>query len=160
MGHGEVALADALSASCNVYFLHHAGRLGWAAIADWAWRFGLGRPTGIDLPGEASGRLPMPRPVPEGETDRWAELPAIGQGDLDATPIQIARMIAAVVRRHRHRTWSGYGLAAWMNRLPLAGFERRVIDAPPPPGRSNDAGPARRNPRGLRAVAEPAGTAR
>ncbi len=57
----------------------------------------------------------MPRPVPEGETDRWAELPAIGQGDLDATPIQIARMIAAVANGGKLVTphlVRGYGLAA------------------------------------------------
>ena len=165
VGHGEVALADALSASCNVYFLHHAGRLGWAAIADWAWRFGLGRPTGIDLPGEASGRLPMPRPVPEGETDRWAELPAIGQGDLDATPIQIARMIAAVANGGKLVTphlVRGYGLAALDEPTPAwQDLSDASRDAPPPqPIEGLTPGLLAAIREGLRrAVAEPAGTA-
>lgn len=113
VGHGEVTLSDALCESCNVYFLHHAGRLGWAPIADWAWRFGFGHPTGIDLPQEASGRLPLPRPMPEDGIDRLAELPSIGQGDLNATPIQVARMMAAVANGGKLVTphvVRGYGL--------------------------------------------------
>jgi len=101
VGHGEVALSDALCESCNVYFFTHAGRVGLDAIFDWAGRFGLGRPTGIDLPGEVGGRLPLPRPVPEGEIDRRAELPAVGQGSVTATPIQIACMMAAVANGGR-----------------------------------------------------------
>ena len=105
VGHGEVALADALSASCNVYFLHHAGQLGWGPDHR-QWRFDWG-----GQPGSTCRRrrqpLPMPRPVPEGETDRWAELPAIGRGDLDATPIQIADDRRGGQRRQVvTRTWS------------------------------------------------------
>ena len=115
VGHGDVALGDALCASCNVYFLHHAGRLGWAPIAEWAWKFGFGHPTGVDLPHEASGRLPLPRPVSEDGIDYSAELPSIGQGDLTATPIQVACLMAAVAnggRRVTPHVVRGYGLPA------------------------------------------------
>ena len=138
VGHGDVTLSDALCESCNVYFLHHAGRLGWTPIADWAWRLGFGRPTGIDLPGEASGRLPLPRPVPEDGVDRNAELPSIGQGELTATPIQVARMMAAVanngklVQPHLVR---GYGLPVTDDGATGSPTtdENMVIVAPPEP---------------------------
>ncbi len=137
VGHGEVTLSDALCESCNVYFLHHAGRLGWTPIADWAWRLGFGHPTGIDLPQEVSGSLPLPRPVSEDGIDRHAELPSIGQGELTATPIQVARMMAAVANGGKLVTphlVRGYG-------LPLADDETsstkmpadRVIVASPAP---------------------------
>ena len=58
MGHGEVTLADALAVSCNVYFFHFAGLMGPRPLVAWAERFGFGRPTGVDLPGEAAGELP------------------------------------------------------------------------------------------------------
>ncbi|MHB8901974.1 MAG: penicillin-binding transpeptidase domain-containing protein, partial [Thermoguttaceae bacterium] len=112
-GHGEVTLSDALCASCNVYFFDRAGRLGWAPIANWACKFGFGRPTGIDLPYEAAGGLPSPRPVPGGNIDHAAELPSIGQGEVTATPIQVARMMAAVANGGKLVTphlVRGYGL--------------------------------------------------
>lgn len=139
VGHGDVTLSDALCASCNVYFLHHAGRLGWAPIAEWAWKFGFGHPTGIDLPHEASGRLPLPRPVPEDGIDRSAELPSIGQGDLTATPIQVACLMAAVAnggRRVTPHVVRGYGLPATDNAATTpatsAGNEFKALPAPEP----------------------------
>ncbi len=99
VGHGDVTLRDALAQSCNVYFFHPVGRMGPRPLVDWAEAFGFGRPTGVDLPGEASGTVPTP------ETRRlkgraWrtgdTQLTAIGQGRLTATPLQVVRMMAAV----------------------------------------------------------------
>lgn len=98
VGHGDVNLVDALARSCNVYFFDAAGRVGAAPLYDWAARFGFGRPTGIDLPGERAGNLPAPRltargrAVLSGDTLRLA----IGQAKLTATPLQVVRMLAAV----------------------------------------------------------------
>ncbi|MBN2023628.1 MAG: hypothetical protein JW809_12655 [Pirellulales bacterium] len=98
-GHGRVTLADALGQSCNVYFFHHAAVLGAGPLVDWAKRFGFGSPTGVDLPGEAAGTLPAPDD-PARKERSWAtvdtQMLAIGQGELTATPLQIARMMAAV----------------------------------------------------------------
>ncbi len=139
VGHGDVTLSDALCASCNVYFLHHAGQLGWAPIAEWAWQFGFGHPTGIDLPHEASGRLPLPRPVPDDGIDRSAELPSIGQGDLTATPIQVACLMAAVAnggRRVTPHVVRGYGLPATDNAATTpatsTGDAFKAVPAPEP----------------------------
>ena len=77
-------------------------------LATWARRFGYGKATGIDLYGEADGRIPDPNwkrrtkvgpGFNEGE-DEWLlgdnYNTAIGQGDVLATPLQVARMTAAI----------------------------------------------------------------
>ncbi len=90
IGHGAVALDDALVKSCNVYFFHWAESLKTDPLRDWALRFGLGEPTGVDLPSEASGNLPI---SDETASPRMA---AVGQGSVTATPLQIARLAAAI----------------------------------------------------------------
>ncbi|MHB1037039.1 MAG: peptidoglycan D,D-transpeptidase FtsI family protein [Pirellulales bacterium] len=105
VGHGEVTLADALAQSCNVYFFHFVEQLGAGPLTDWAGRFGFGRRTGIDLPGEAAGALSTPadperlknRKKPNGDAPNLA----IGQGRLTATPLQVVVMMAAVANGGR-----------------------------------------------------------
>jgi len=116
-GHGEVTLADALAESCNVYFFHHAGKLGPGPLVDWARRFGFGRPTGVDLPGEAAGTLPDPSTIRRLEGHAWRTADtralAIGQSALQATPLQAAVMMAAVANGGQRVTphlASGLGL--------------------------------------------------
>lgn len=105
VGHGDVVLSDALCASCNVYFFHHAARLGPQPLVTWGRRFGFGRPTGVDLPGEAGGRLPTPSGIRDLEGHDWrvgdTQSLAIGQGSLTATPLQVVRMMAAIANGGR-----------------------------------------------------------
>ncbi|HEV7999109.1 MAG TPA: penicillin-binding transpeptidase domain-containing protein [Planctomycetaceae bacterium] len=106
IGHGPVDLTDALSRSCNVYFFHAADRIGPQPIVEWAERFAFGRSTGIDLPFEKVGHLPDPDGSNPGTASaksaptRWhrgdTRTLAVGQSSLTATPLQIARMMAAV----------------------------------------------------------------
>ena len=100
IGHGNVTLPDALAVSCNVYFFHFAGLMGPRPLFDWAERFGFGRPTGVDLPGEASGTLPCPENIRQLEGHAWrtadTQAMAVGQSSLRVTPLQMVRMIAAV----------------------------------------------------------------
>lgn len=56
--HGSVNYYSAMAGSCNVYFQEMARRAGIAAIGKIGAEFGLGRPTGIDLPFESTGILP------------------------------------------------------------------------------------------------------
>lgn len=105
IGHGQVTLADALTLSCNVYFFHHAGELGPDRLVDWAARFGFGQRTGVDLPNEAPGSLPSPDMIRKLEGRAWrtgdTQLLAIGQGALQATPLQVVRMMAAIANGGR-----------------------------------------------------------
>jgi penicillin-binding protein 2 len=101
VSHGDLNLVDALARSCNVYFFDAARRIGAAPISEWGTRFGFGRPTGIDLPGERGGNLPIIE-LPHG-TDRRATRSngdalqlAIGQARLTTTPLQVARLMAAI----------------------------------------------------------------
>jgi len=100
VGHGHVDLADALCVSCNVFFFHHAGRLGPEALVSWALDLGFGQRTGVDLPGESAGTLPTPESAPQQWGRPWRKadtrLIAVGQGPVEVTPIQVARMVAAV----------------------------------------------------------------
>lgn len=90
--HGPQDVSGALQHSCNVWFFHASEGLGGAGIAAWAGRFGFGRPTGIDLPGEVDGILPS-------RTRRTDALNlSIGQGELSVTPLQMARAYAAIAR--------------------------------------------------------------
>ncbi len=104
--HGPVDLRRAMEVSSDVYFyLLGADMNGTNKLQQWSREFGIGQPTGIDLPGEGSGLLPTPAwrndLFAKGETDRpWAvgdnvQL-AIGQGDLQADPLQMAVAYAAL----------------------------------------------------------------
>ena len=82
-----------------MFFFHYADRLPPALLAAWAERFGFGRPTGIDLPQEAGGRVPASSAGKSENQVRKAadaKLLAIGQGEFQATPLQVVRMMAAV----------------------------------------------------------------
>lgn len=104
--HGPVNLQRALEVSSDVYFYLLGAELnGTDKLQQWSSRFGIGRYTGIDLPGESKGLLPTPawrnELFAEGGTDRgWVigdniQL-AIGQGDLQADPLQMAVAYAAL----------------------------------------------------------------
>ena len=104
--HGPVDLRRAMEVSSDVYFyLLGADMNGTSKLQFWSRQFGIGETTGIDLPGESGGLLPTPAwrndLFAKGETDRpWAvgdnvQL-AIGQGDLQADPLQMAVAYAAL----------------------------------------------------------------
>ena len=74
-------------------------------IQKWAHSLGLGQPTGIDIPGEVGGLVPSPawrnRLFRKKLTDRpWTPGDninlAVGQGDLQADPLQMAVAYSAI----------------------------------------------------------------
>ena len=119
-GHGAVNLELAIVHSCNVYFYTVGQRLGIERIAAYARRLGLGAPTGIDLAGEEEGLVPTPEWKQETRHEPWYAgetiSVSIGQGPLGATPLQMARMAAALANGGRHVTphlrWRGSGAEA------------------------------------------------
>jgi len=97
---GSIDMYQAIAASDDVYFYHLGDLLGHQRLAYWAHAFGLAAKTGVDLPGEYEGNWP---------TNEWMMkvygLPmepsdvcilAIGQGAMEATPIQMADAVAAI----------------------------------------------------------------
>ncbi len=98
--HGEVDLHKAIVSSCDVYFYNVGKLLGIDRIGQYATGLGLGGRTGIDLPGEEPGLVPSEEWSERVNHHRWYPgstiSVAIGQGAVMVTPIQLARMIAAV----------------------------------------------------------------
>jgi len=99
-GHGEVDLHRAIVDSCDVFFYNVGKLLGIDVINQYATGLGLGRRTGIDLPGEEPGLMPSEDWVERVFHHKWYAgetiSVAIGQGAITVTPIQLARMAAAV----------------------------------------------------------------
>jgi cell division protein FtsI/penicillin-binding protein 2/cell division protein FtsW (lipid II flippase) len=92
------SLVQAIAWSNNVYFYKLAVALGPDSLTETAAAFGVGRPTGIDLPGESGGYLGTPQTVNQiGAT--WTAgatvILGIGQGYLEVTPLQDASWTAA-----------------------------------------------------------------
>jgi penicillin-binding protein 2 len=100
-GLGDTTFVPALAASSDGYFFRLAWWLGNARLRKYALAFGLDAKSGIDLPGENEGNWP---------TNAW-ELRAfgvpmepseacflgIGQGAMQATPLQIVNVASAVI---------------------------------------------------------------
>lgn len=99
-GHGPTTVTKALAESVNTFFYavsggyeHQAG-LGVEKIITYLQRFGWGEPSGIDLPGEATGFLPSPAWKEKTKQEPWyigdTYHLGIGQGDVLVTPLQVS----------------------------------------------------------------------
>jgi penicillin-binding protein 2 len=99
-GHGSVDLHKAIVDSCDVFFYTIGQRMGIERIQQYANGLGLGRRTGVDLPSEETGLVPSEEWVQRAFHHKWYAgetiSVSIGQGAVTVTPIQMARMIAAV----------------------------------------------------------------
>ena len=101
-GHGRMSLTDGLINSCDVYFYRLGLKVGPDPIEALARHFGLGTPTGIDLPGEKGGFVPG-KSMFKTDKRRWFDGDTlnmvIGQGTILLTPIQAANLACAVASR-------------------------------------------------------------
>lgn len=115
-GHGSpLAVSYAIATSCNAFFcwgLHFMldDRNRFSSIQDAfeAWKddivaMGYGYKLGIDLPGEKRGYIPNSQVYDKIYNKRWASSNiisiAIGQGEITATPLQIANLACIVANR-------------------------------------------------------------
>ena len=99
-GHGALSLREAISKSCNVFFYRLSEALDVDVIASYARAFGLGAPTGVDLRNESTGLVPTREWKRRVMGERWyaseTASVSVGQGAVSVTPIQMARLAAAV----------------------------------------------------------------
>jgi penicillin-binding protein 2 len=99
--HGSVGLSDALKFSCNAFFYQWGNAAGIDQIVEVGEALGLGQRSGLPLSGEDAGILPSPewlRVVSPQE--RWSNgytaNVSIGQGAVEASPVQMCMVAAAV----------------------------------------------------------------
>ncbi len=100
-GHGILDVEEAIQRSCNPYFMKIANTVGTAKMVETYSNLGLGKQTGIRLPRESAGILPgsvdwQRRYRNKVMTPALTGMLAIGQGDSEATPLQMATLISAV----------------------------------------------------------------
>ncbi len=94
--HGAESMREALQNSCNPVFVELAVRMGKDTFYKYLKSFGLGAPTGIDLPGEASGILINSRYV------KTVDIARIGFGQsIAVTPLQLITAACAAVNGGR-----------------------------------------------------------
>lgn len=111
-GHGNVNLVRALAESCDTFFYKIAVELGVNRISDMASRLGMGQKLGIELPEERTGLMPTTQWKRQTFADKvWhpgeSIVCSIGQGYVQATPLQLAVMTARIVN-------GGYAVKPWI----------------------------------------------
>jgi penicillin-binding protein 2 len=98
--HGPVNFIRGTAVSCNVMFWQLGRAVGEERLTRYATALGLGWPTGVDLPAEASGFVPTAEWKQRTKREPWYPGDtlnmAIGQGFVLVTPLQVARMLSVV----------------------------------------------------------------
>ena len=99
-GHGNINVSQAIEQSCNYFFYETADRMGIDKLVQVAKYFGLGGKTGIELQGETAGVLASRESKAKLHPNSTNWNPgdslnaAIGQGDNEFSPVQMARYIS------------------------------------------------------------------
>jgi penicillin-binding protein 2 len=105
--HGTLGVLSALSHSCDIFFYQVGGGyrdrfegLGEERLGYYAELFGFGEPSGLDLPGEATGLVPTVKWKRVNYSESWVTGDtynmSIGQGFVLSTPLQVLNATAAV----------------------------------------------------------------
>lgn len=97
--HGSPDLGEAIKVSCNGFFYRYANHTGIRNIQTMSGLVGLGRITGIQITGEQPGNAPGPewmRMQGLNWTESYTAMSGIGQGFVEATPLQMASVTATV----------------------------------------------------------------
>lgn len=102
IGHGYLNITGAIQRSCNYFFYEMGYRMGIETLNKYVRLFGLGSKTGIELTGEATGTIAS-RELTASKGEVWTTgftlSAAIGQGDNNFTPIQMAKYISILVNK-------------------------------------------------------------
>ena len=100
VGHGWLNITQAIEKSCNYFFYEASDRMGIDNLVKYARHFGLGYKTGVELPSETSGVLASKETKAKLHPNDSNWNPgntlnsAIGQGDNEFSPLQIAKYIS------------------------------------------------------------------
>ncbi len=102
--HGNLTLPDALKQSCNAFFYQWGNKAKIDNILAIADSLGLGQKTNVPLSGESSGLIPGPKWLAQvSPNERWSEgytaNVSIGQGAVEASPLQMAMATSAIANR-------------------------------------------------------------
>jgi penicillin-binding protein 2 len=99
-GHGGLSVQGAITGSCDCFFYEAARRAGVDRISEMAGRLGFGKLSELGLPGESAGIQPSRQWKQEKYSKPWQQGDTfnlgIGQGYMNATPLQLAIMAARV----------------------------------------------------------------
>jgi penicillin-binding protein 2 len=97
---GKLNFVEALTQSCNTWFIQAGLKIGAPSIIEWTRRLGLGRKTGIPLKAETEGNIPddaymlrvQKRKILKGDVANMS----IGQGDIKISPLQMAQAYGVI----------------------------------------------------------------
>lgn len=107
-GHGTVNLNKAITNSCDTYFYDLASKLGIRRIDTILSQFGFGDATGIDIGEELPGNIATPEWKRRVKGSAWylgdTINSGIGQGYMQATPLQLAAGVAGIANRGKRFT--------------------------------------------------------
>jgi penicillin-binding protein 2 len=102
-GHGSVNVSRAITSSCDTFFYELGLKMGIRRIGNILTQFGFGALSGIDLDDELPGIVPSPDWKQKMRGGHWYEgdtvISSIGQGYMQATPIQLAAAVATLANR-------------------------------------------------------------
>lgn len=129
---GRLNFVEALTQSCNTWFIQAGMKIGAKNIIAWANRAGLGRKTGIPLRGELQGNIPndeymlrvQKRRILSGDVANMS----IGQGDILITPLQMAQAYGVIATGGQfHQTRLVKQIQGIDNRV-IAAYPDRIRD--------------------------------
>lgn len=102
-GHGTVDVERAIVQSCDTFFYTLAAKMGIKRMDDVLNAFGFGQLSGIDLDDELPGVVASPEWKQKTYKQRWYPgdtiNAGIGQGYMQATPLQLAQAVATLANR-------------------------------------------------------------
>jgi len=133
-GHGSINMTEAIEHSCNSYYYNLMFKVGLELWAHYGDMFGFGKKTSIDLPDEQSAPLPTKtyfdkRYGEKGWTQGYLVSLSIGQGEMGASPLQMAAYTATIANKgtyHRPHLVKGYAETATGTYVPLH-YESREL---------------------------------
>ena len=124
-GHGDLDMRHAIMKSCNVYFVELGVELGIDALSRMFESAGIGRKTGIEI-AERAGYLPKDG---SGWNENETAYVSIGQGKVEATPLQAAVFYAAIA--NGGTMYKPYLIDHMYDHDRLSGTRLNVFDAVP-----------------------------